>query len=763
MEGQFATHALLVEQQHRIKTLEAELAQTQLEVMRLRSQVNPSNNPPPPPHDPSAQHLHLMAATALPTPLHLSRSEAPSASHPISMAAATHAAGAAALPQIPPQSSALSTTQLQQQQGVVVRGAMQTVHNVPHQPQQHEEQKKASSRYWTADEHSRFLEGLEMYGQKDIKAISRHVGTRSATQVRTHAQKYYLRIERERAKAEQEGKPPSVVHGSNTNNDHKVANGKHSSVGRSGVVVNSAQGRRAQKGSSKHIPNGTHEDTMFDAGRIIATHTEGGGKREEEEKHISVGIAQNEASSNSQSGAGAGSGLEDANSPAGISAKDNKTCEEQRGQQDGARDEMEQGTVKTETLVGNHNEASSDVARDSHVNSDQQGLAASRSHNAIPLDAIDSTNSSCARTEGRSELPIPQLPYSSRPFSHDTSGIGPVNDSGPSRVVRLQSMAEQPATSDYANDMSHAKNERTDAVPAEPRSESKAPLLSLKNSNLPHAMAHTDLHQVAFKNGPNIKEENELGGEVGGEFGKRPSPQPMRKSPKKRMKKSSALATLPPSSSAALPLASANTPPPNLPRPNTLTASIGLSGAPSRPMESKLYNHVENSGSMSNIRALLRVPNEDQGPGPSGSKPPTLRRNESSNSVLADLSKNVGVLSRSNSFISPSGKGVTRSNSILSLLSGLPTAMRESPSTDRLLMLDSGEDRVMATLKAMDTGNSGAVTLQPGPSTPGQTPRVSMGDRSFSFSQLQHIGLDDLEDPSAVALALQEEQKWENG
>lgn len=56
------------------------------------------------------------------------------------------------------------------------------------------------SRYWTADEHKRFLEGLARFGHKDMKAIARFVGTRNATQVRTHAQKYYLKLAREAAK-----------------------------------------------------------------------------------------------------------------------------------------------------------------------------------------------------------------------------------------------------------------------------------------------------------------------------------------------------------------------------------------------------------------------------------------------------------------------------------------------------------------------------------------------------------------------------------
>ncbi|GJQ14246.1 hypothetical protein GpartN1_g6037.t1 [Galdieria partita] len=61
-------------------------------------------------------------------------------------------------------------------------------------------ERKSQSRYWTADEHKRFLEGLARFGHKDMKAIARFVGTRNATQVRTHAQKYYLKLAREAAK-----------------------------------------------------------------------------------------------------------------------------------------------------------------------------------------------------------------------------------------------------------------------------------------------------------------------------------------------------------------------------------------------------------------------------------------------------------------------------------------------------------------------------------------------------------------------------------
>jgi hypothetical protein len=44
---------------------------------------------------------------------------------------------------------------------------------------------------------------VEKYGPKDVKSIALHVGTRNATQVRTHAQKYYLRIDREKKRKEE--------------------------------------------------------------------------------------------------------------------------------------------------------------------------------------------------------------------------------------------------------------------------------------------------------------------------------------------------------------------------------------------------------------------------------------------------------------------------------------------------------------------------------------------------------------------------------
>lgn len=57
-----------------------------------------------------------------------------------------------------------------------------------------------NNRYWSPSEHKMFLEGLNKYGRKNVKAISQYVGTRNPTQVRTHAQKYFAKIEKDKEK-----------------------------------------------------------------------------------------------------------------------------------------------------------------------------------------------------------------------------------------------------------------------------------------------------------------------------------------------------------------------------------------------------------------------------------------------------------------------------------------------------------------------------------------------------------------------------------
>lgn len=59
---------------------------------------------------------------------------------------------------------------------------------------------RKQSRYWTPEEHQRFLAAVITCGPKNYGQISEFVGTRNAKQVRTHAQKFQKRLEREEAK-----------------------------------------------------------------------------------------------------------------------------------------------------------------------------------------------------------------------------------------------------------------------------------------------------------------------------------------------------------------------------------------------------------------------------------------------------------------------------------------------------------------------------------------------------------------------------------
>ncbi|POM60708.1 Myb domain-contaning protein [Phytophthora palmivora] len=59
---------------------------------------------------------------------------------------------------------------------------------------------KRSRLLWTIDEHDRFLEALELYPSGPWKTIADHIGTRTARQTMTHAQKYRQKIERRKRK-----------------------------------------------------------------------------------------------------------------------------------------------------------------------------------------------------------------------------------------------------------------------------------------------------------------------------------------------------------------------------------------------------------------------------------------------------------------------------------------------------------------------------------------------------------------------------------
>ena len=52
---------------------------------------------------------------------------------------------------------------------------------------------------WTDEEHDKFIDGMRLFG-KDWRRIEEYIGTRSCAQIRSHAQKYFNRLQRDLAK-----------------------------------------------------------------------------------------------------------------------------------------------------------------------------------------------------------------------------------------------------------------------------------------------------------------------------------------------------------------------------------------------------------------------------------------------------------------------------------------------------------------------------------------------------------------------------------
>ena len=55
---------------------------------------------------------------------------------------------------------------------------------------------RRGERYWTDEEHERFLEAIRLFG-KNWREITRHVATRSRQSVYSHAQKFRKRVVKE--------------------------------------------------------------------------------------------------------------------------------------------------------------------------------------------------------------------------------------------------------------------------------------------------------------------------------------------------------------------------------------------------------------------------------------------------------------------------------------------------------------------------------------------------------------------------------------
>lgn len=68
---------------------------------------------------------------------------------------------------------------------------------------------------WTTEEHKQFLEGLRIYG-KEWKKVSRLVKTRTLVQIRTHAQKYFLKLEKSKTSGKYSPDSSDSLHSSVT-------------------------------------------------------------------------------------------------------------------------------------------------------------------------------------------------------------------------------------------------------------------------------------------------------------------------------------------------------------------------------------------------------------------------------------------------------------------------------------------------------------------------------------------------------------------
>ena len=51
---------------------------------------------------------------------------------------------------------------------------------------------------WTDEEHRLFIEGMDLF-KKDWRSIERHIGTRTCSQIRSHAQKYFMRLDKQQS------------------------------------------------------------------------------------------------------------------------------------------------------------------------------------------------------------------------------------------------------------------------------------------------------------------------------------------------------------------------------------------------------------------------------------------------------------------------------------------------------------------------------------------------------------------------------------
>ncbi|CAN8070224.1 unnamed protein product [Agarophyton chilense] len=179
----------IIDRQHKkIVQLEADLARCTSHIRKLKTRTHDSSAVYAA-HDLARLHAaHMHAMLAMSPALHPIPSP-----HPLQVAAAAAAANMPLLPGVQAQPPGASphfagTHVLGRARAATAAAAAD------------EEDKAGKTRYWTAKEHQQFLYAVKLFGAKNYVAISQFVGSRTPKQVRTHAQKYQMKLEREAKK-----------------------------------------------------------------------------------------------------------------------------------------------------------------------------------------------------------------------------------------------------------------------------------------------------------------------------------------------------------------------------------------------------------------------------------------------------------------------------------------------------------------------------------------------------------------------------------
>ncbi|GJQ11899.1 hypothetical protein GpartN1_g3690.t1 [Galdieria partita] len=85
--------------------------------------------------------------------------------------------------------------------GEVSSFAVESVHSVDEETQRESSRRrkpyvmKKPREVWTSEEHQRFVQAIQLY-HRDWKQIEKHVGTKNVLQIRSHAQKYFSKVQK---------------------------------------------------------------------------------------------------------------------------------------------------------------------------------------------------------------------------------------------------------------------------------------------------------------------------------------------------------------------------------------------------------------------------------------------------------------------------------------------------------------------------------------------------------------------------------------